>query len=345
MIYCVSTLLQEGKGGISTALTGFRETAVFKQYGINFVTSHSDSQKGKDFARAFMHLGRHVGGDDIVWLHCGNWFSILRKLVLAVVVKIKGGKVVFHFHSQEMDSYLKHAVLHYFIRQLCRFSDGIVVLTPWWKKRFVNAIPRIVDKILVLPNPIDESLINAEVSSKQWKGNNDYIHLLAMSRLVPGKGFEESIRVLSLLPEQYRLTIAGDGPLLEALQILSMSLGVNHRTKFVGWINYEQKKSLFVEHQIFLLPSRYDSFGMGFVEAMAYGLPVVALNFQATPDVVINNQTGILCEPDNLQELAAAVISCFERLDVMAPACRKHVLAAFNNEKIACVALNFFEKL
>jgi glycosyltransferase involved in cell wall biosynthesis len=113
----------------------------------------------------------------------------------------------------------------------------------------------------------------------------------------------------------------------------------------VGWINYEQKKTLFAEHQIFLLPSRYDSFGMGFVEAMAYGLPVVALNFQATPDVVINNQTGILCEPDNLQELAAAVMACFERLDVMAPACRNHVLASFNNEKIACVALNFFEKL
>lgn len=345
MIYCVSTKLQHGKGGISTALAGFFESEVLQQHGITFVASHSGTQKGKDFIQAISYLAKHVGDEDVVWLHCGNWFSILRKFLLALVAKAKGAKVVFHFHAQDMDRYLDNSALHFFIKQLCRFADGIIVLTPWWKKRFVEAISGLQIKYLVLPNPLDESLFNAAVSTSKNTVSDGYVHLLAMSRLVPGKGFEASIRALSLLPENYRLTIAGDGPLLDTLKALSNSLGLDHRIKFVGWVNYEQKNTVLQAHHIFLLPSSYDSFGMGFVEAMAHGLPVVALNLKATPDVVLNDTTGILCETEQAEELAAAVISCVGRLEVMGPACKKHVLTAFNKEKLAHEALCFFESL
>lgn len=345
MIYCVSTQLQLGKGGISTALTGLREAEALKQHGITFVTSHSGANKLKYFFQSIICLAKHAKNEDVIWLHCGNWLSMLRKFLLALVGKAKGAKVVFHFHTQTMDRYLEHSIFRLFITLLCRFSDGVVVLTPWWKKRFLAVIPSLEDKILVLPNPLDQSLVEAASFDRQDMVEDDKVSLLAMSRLVPGKGFEASIRALEKLPEHYNLTIAGDGPLLSTLQSLSEELGLTHRIKFLGWVDYQQKKAVFERHRVFLLPSSYDSFGMGFIEAMAYGLPVVALNFQATPDVVLHDQTGILCESDDPQQIATAVIACVEREYEMKPMCKQHVLSAFNNEKIALNALKFFEKI
>jgi glycosyltransferase involved in cell wall biosynthesis len=218
-------------------------------------------------------------------------------------------------------------------------------LTPWWRQRILTLFPELADKIAVVANPLDKALTQVANKPLVEKSDSKVIELLAMSRLVEGKGFEAAIASLGQLPEHYRLTIAGDGPLLKALVEQTASLNLQRRVRFLGWVGYQQKLHVLEQHDIFLLPSKYDSFGMGFIEAMAFGLPVVALNNKATPDVVVHGETGVLCESDKASELAAAVTHCVAMKKEMGLKGKKHVLAAFDINVITKQVLTFFKVL
>jgi glycosyltransferase involved in cell wall biosynthesis len=343
MIYLVSTEIQKGKGGISTALVALREAGSLQHQDVYFVSSHSAQQKAKHFFSAFCTLVGNAGREDLLWLHCGNWFSILRKCLLSLLPKCKGAKIVFHFHAQAMDNYLDSKLARASLRLLCYYADGIVVLTPWWQQRFLTVFPELIDKIAVIANPLDKVLTQVAQQPCATRQGQEPIQLLAMSRLVEGKGFESAIASLEQLPEHYRLTIAGDGPLFNSLVAQTAALNLQPRVTFVGWVDYQQKVKLLEQHDIFLLPSKYDSFGMGFIEAMAFGLPVVALNYKATPDVVMHGETGILCDSDSPLDLALAVTHCVAEQTEMGRKGKKHVLGAFDSNVISQQALMFFK--
>ena len=59
-------------------------------------------------------------------------------------------------------------------------------------------------------------------------------------------------------------------------------------------ISGKQKEQVISTSDIFCLPTLYDSFGMVFLEAMAYGLPVVAVDYGPIRDIIVDNYTGIL---------------------------------------------------
>jgi glycogen(starch) synthase len=72
---------------------------------------------------------------------------------------------------------------------------------------------------------------------------------------------------------------------------------------------FDKKKiAAFQETDIYLMPSRSDAFGIAFLEAWASGKPVIGANLGATPEVINDNQDGLLVEFDNPQEIADKVL-------------------------------------
>jgi glycosyltransferase involved in cell wall biosynthesis len=105
----------------------------------------------------------------------------------------------------------------------------------------------------------------------------DLTRLVFCGRLEAVKGAEDAIRILSLLPEAYRLDILGDGNGLESLQKVAQKLGVNDRVAFHGWVDRGRRDHIFASSAVLLMPSLWDeAFGMVGVEAFAQGTPVVA---------------------------------------------------------------------
>lgn len=346
-LFVVSTKIGTGKGGISTALIGYVESDAFKNnVNLHPVTSHVDGKRLLPMFSAARYILMKCGKGDIVWLHCGPWWSMIMKLLLACCAKLKGGKIYFHLHSPTLDNYLDSRSKTYLISKMLSLANGIIVLTPWWKKRLVGRIPELENIISVSFNPLDANS-KCMALNKSPKSNirrDQTFKVLAMARLVENKGFEDVLKSFTYLPSNFVLTIAGDGPLYESLNEQVSSLGLENRVKFTGWVDYKNKPGLFSQHDIFFLPSKYDSFGMGFIEAMAAGLPVVALKYQAIPDVVESGKVGILATNNSPTVLAESVIECSRNLDSYSEECKLYVLRKFDNEKIASTILENFDK-
>lgn len=333
MLHIVATQVKHGRGGISTALVGFTESPQLQAHGFNIIESHGSGGRWQAFRRAVRQIRADVKPGDTVWLHCGPWLSMLRKWYLAGVAKRQGATVLFHFHSMWTARYAQSWWGRSLLRLLLKRANGIVVLTPWWQQFFTQQFPDMVTKlpIIVTPNPLEPAYVEA-ASQPTNEPPTGQTYILSMTRLVPGKGVDDVIRAMPLLPKRFTLKIAGDGEQLNELKQLVKRLGLESRVEFVGWIDYEKKQELMRNCHLFCLPSQFDSFGMGFIEAMAFGLPVVALNQGPTPDVVGNS--GILVDTPQAETLAEALLQAESDWQTRAENAKGEALKRFAPEPI-----------
>src|SRR5207237_6526605 len=120
-----------------------------------------------------------------------------------------------------------------------------------------------------------------------------------------------AVRALAALPEDTVLVVLGEGPERGQLEHLARTLGVQRRTFLQGrvpdvaaWL----KRATLLVH-----PARWEGFGLGVLEAMLAGLPVVASNVSSLPELVVDAETGYLVPPDDPSALAHALVGALER--------------------------------
>lgn len=312
-VIVIGTAAGTGQGGISTALPGYFDAMQRESIEYQVIVSH-------EAGSAFHKFGLYVNGLralvryvlsarrkqqlPILYIHMGPWKSMMRKWSFVLLGKALGAKVMCQSHSLSLDNYLSHGVGRFACKIFFAPIDRVLVLTEWWRVRLAGVG---MEQLSVVPNPLPAHFEKMAHQDRAEHGDV-HVNLLSMTRLVRGKGLELVIEALALLPPQFILTIAGSGSLRSTLEQQVVDLGLSERVTFLGWVGGEQRLALFESHDIFVLPSQNDSFGMGFVEAMAYGLPVVALNWGAIPDVVDKDKAGILIERADPTLLAEALL-------------------------------------
>ena len=121
------------------------------------------------------------------------------------------------------------------------------------------------------------------------------------------KGLDLLLKSASLLERKdFLLHIGGDGTLLDSYRKMAKELGIEANCKFYKGIMRSDIALFYSRLDIFVLPSRYETFGVVLIEAMACGIPVIATKCGGPQEIVIPS-TGILIEKDDPGELADAV--------------------------------------
>ncbi|WP_157360322.1 glycosyltransferase family 4 protein [Aliagarivorans marinus] len=293
---------------MSSALTAF-VGGLERHYDFEYTATQKDGERFfQSWLAGVIYMLKQGKGhyqDSACWFHMGPWLSMLRKFSLALIAKCFRAKCIAHFHSPTLDQYLDSKLGTLFVRLILVPFDQVVVLTPWWKTRLLEVIPHL--SVNIVANPIGselEKIATQRLSAPSRQAPVSCIKVLSMARLVEGKGIELVISSFSLLPKQYELTIAGDGPLKNQLIKQVHDLNLVDRVTFTGWLGNDEKKSILEDSDIFCLPSEYDSFGMVFIEAMSFGLPVIAKGWGPIPDVVTHD-VGIAVPADCSSEQLA----------------------------------------
>jgi phosphatidylinositol alpha-1,6-mannosyltransferase len=144
--------------------------------------------------------------------------------------------------------------------------------------------------------------------------------LLSVARLTPHKGIDTGLRVLARLRERYpdlSYAVVGSGAQLPALQEMAQSLGVVDRVRFLTAVPDSDLPGLYNCAEIYCGLSRLtegsvEGFGISLVEAAASGVPVVAGRSGGVPEAVHESETGLLVDPERLDEVCGALQSLLD---------------------------------
>jgi len=108
-------------------------------------------------------------------------------------------------------------------------------------------------------------------------------------------------------PGKVRLRLAGDGPEKENLRSLASELQIEEEIDWVGPLRNDQVADFYRALDIVVIPSRQESFGVTAVEGAACGLPVIASRIGGLPEVVLDQETGLLVPAEDVAALTAAM--------------------------------------
>ena len=172
------------------------------------------------------------------------------------------------------------------------------------KARQVNGVPP--DKGRVLYNCLDPEF---ESASPARPTAPRLLTVARMSLAEQYKGHDYVIRALPALLTRFPgLTyhVVGDGDGRPLLEQLAEQLGVAASVHFHGFVSEAELHHQYQVASIFIMPSQAEGFGFVFAEAMAYGLPVIGGNCDATPEVVADGVTGLLVDPTSTAAIEAA---------------------------------------
>ena len=103
------------------------------------------------------------------------------------------------------------------------------------------------------------------------------------------------------------LVLVGDGEQRPALQAQAAALGIAERVRFEGQLRRDDIARWYRAADVFCLPSTYEGQPVAILEAMAYGLPVVATSVAGIPETVVDGETGYVVEPEDAAALTAAL--------------------------------------
>ncbi|MCK4790874.1 MAG: glycosyltransferase family 4 protein, partial [Desulfobacteraceae bacterium] len=133
------------------------------------------------------------------------------------------------------------------------------------------------------------------------------------------------------------LTIVGLGNFEAKLKKLCTKYGLDSMVSFYGYCPNEKLSSIYQDHDVFILPSLAESFGIVFLEAMACGLPVIGGLTGGIP-AIISEENGILVEPWEVDEIKKSILIMKDQPAVrkeMEGNNRKKVLEHYSWHKVA----------
>jgi len=174
------------------------------------------------------------------------------------------------------------------------------------------------EKIAIIPNGIDLSeyanLPPKGAFKKKFGIPKDKKVILYLGRIHRIKGIDLLIKAYAYLIEKMGnkdavLVMAGpdDGYLNEA-KALADSLRVSDSVMFVGPLYGVDKLAAYVDSDLCVLPSRYETFPMVLLEAYACGKPIVASNVGGLKELIMDGETGLLFEAGNFKQMAEKMI-------------------------------------
>jgi glycosyltransferase involved in cell wall biosynthesis len=174
---------------------------------------------------------------------------------------------------------------------------------------------------------------------------NDPPVIGTVTRLEYWKGVDVLVEACGLVRRPFRLEVFGSGAESGRLERRARDLGID--ATFHGFVVDGLREEI-ERFDIFALPSRGENLPISILEAMGAALPVVASRVGGIPEEVDDGRTGILVEPDDVAELAAALTRLIDDVDLRLELGRQAPLRLrerFDNEDVARQALALYERV
>jgi len=264
---------------------------------------------------------------------------------------IAGVPIIIASEHGTFSPVLKHQIL--VDKLLLKCTDKIITVSDNLKESVerMEEIPH--EKIIAIHNGIDINEFSTSINNTNLKNelkiDSECTVVGIVARLDPLKDHESFLRAAGHIVKELsevRFLIVGDGELRGKLESLAGEIGLGEKVIFTGFRRDINNILPFID--VFVLCSGSEALGVAILEAMACSKPVVATNVGGIPEVVKDEETGILVPPGNPQVLAKVIVNLLkdrEKARRMGLAGRRRVEQYFDIKLNVKKAEEIYDKL
>jgi glycosyltransferase involved in cell wall biosynthesis len=211
-------------------------------------------------------------------------------------------------------------------------NQRVLKLGPFRRSRVV-----IENGIETEPSPHEAAAQEAAVQPAKEEG---VFRICAVGRLSEEKGFDLLISAVAQLRNKgypIHLSIAGEGPERQQLEMQVQALNIKGSVDFSGYISDVAK--LFSQSDLFVISSHTEGLPITLLEAMNANIPILATSVGAISAVLGEGEFGVLVEPGSVQSIEYGISQCMKRSSqeatVMAQNARRELLEKYSSRVMA----------
>jgi phosphatidyl-myo-inositol dimannoside synthase len=216
--------------------------------------------------------------------------------------------------------------LPFWKRQALRRADRILAISSFTREHIISRQQVRPERILNLPCALDDRLLNASPDedgltlTRQLEGRRIILTVARLAASERYKGHEVVLRALPSVVAQVpdlAYLVVGDGDDRSRLENLTEELGLADHVLFTGAVTDAQLAALYRAGHLFVLPAstvvdghepKGEGFGIVYLEAMAFGMPVIGPNYGAPTEIIRNGEHGLLVNPTDPADVSKAML-------------------------------------
>ncbi|MEB3217800.1 MAG: glycosyltransferase family 4 protein [Nostocales cyanobacterium 94392] len=254
-----------------------------------------------------------------------HYFSKYLLLTNFIQRVFRKGKIVVLVHLfygyKSNDKFVIRRLINKYIEQFrLSFADLIVTSSEYSKSEIVS-VGINPESVHVLSPGLDREKFQLPQERKLFE-NKDSKKILCVGNYVPRKGIVYLIEAFAQIERQdFTLHLVGNrknnSSYYNQLNNAVNKLNLTDCVVFHDGADQDNIKQLYASSDIFVLPSFQETFGIVFLEAMHYGLPIITTNVTAMPELVEDGKNGLLVPPGDSQALAQAISKLIENPDLI----------------------------
>jgi glycosyltransferase involved in cell wall biosynthesis len=195
-------------------------------------------------------------------------------------------------------------------RQYLQTVSGLIVNSQTTLRQVTELLPKPVPYCLAVPAGNNFQDVQVEVDFiRQRTEQTGPLNILVVGNVIRRKGLHVLINALRLLrPEDYQVTVAGcltmDSAYVKQLKQTLQGTPLEASVIFKGPVQGQALVDLYQTHQLMVLPSAYESYGIVYVEAQQFGVPVIGTSAGAAQEIIRQGENGYLIPQEDHQVLA-----------------------------------------
>jgi glycosyltransferase involved in cell wall biosynthesis len=225
--------------------------------------------------------------------------------------------IVHHLRSSEERAEWQNDLYRRIERRFLLSVDAFVFNSETTRETVESLLGRKTRNVVATPggDRLSRSMSAPEVEARAAEAGD--LRLLFVGNLIPRKGLDVLLEALRSLGERpFHLDVVGsekaDSAYAASIRKRVRELDLASRVDFHGTLDGEGLEERFRKAQVLVVPSSYEGFGIVYLEAMGFGLPVIASASGATDEIVRHEATGFLVPPGDVWSLARRIESLLE---------------------------------
>lgn len=246
---------------------------------------------------------------DVVLLFVSVGASVFEKGVMARYARLRGIPVLmFPRGGAIIDQCAVSKTSRWWIASMLRGGTKVLCQSPTWQTFATQVLGFEAHDAPLIRNWTATAKLLA-VGAGRTVRRQAPVRLLFVGWLERDKGVFELIEACRLLgaSRQFVLDIAGEGRASSEIRSLVNAHGMADRVRFRGWLQEPALLAALQEADVLVLPSWAEGLPNAMIEAMAARLPVVVTRVGSIPDVITDDENGLLVEPRNIESLQRAL--------------------------------------